>query len=272
MSIRSLLARAARAVTGDAHETTLELREGVLEDIAARALEFSAPFPFGAVRVVVRASAPEAAQRYRAALVDEAPLAPKVRRRMQKDGLRPPPDLRVDVEIGDGWPEGITAPPSGDVAVVFEKGAAPSEREAPPPEATGQTAPLALRVVSGRAEPAVLPLTGATVRIGRGREHALARGGARVNDLAFADPAEATGLTDAERAASDGVGRTHASLVFDPSAGAWRVVPEGQPVTHVRDGRRVLVRSEHQRAFLRLGDGLELGGAALEVVASGGGA
>ncbi|MEL6615330.1 MAG: hypothetical protein AAFQ43_06305 [Bacteroidota bacterium] len=264
MSIFGKLIRAvtggAEAVTSQADATkgvaTAELRQSLRKAVHEKAMEFQgSAFPYTTVRVRVRAPEEDTRARYHHAIFhEEPPFAEAVRLTLKDAGFDLPASLQVTPELLPEWPEGSGLSPEARIAVDFQGGITTRGGGA---AASG--ASLVLRVVRGKAEQEVYPLTGQTLQIGRGARHRLSGGAVRQNTVAFLQPGDAD-LTPEETAINQRVGRAHASIVFDPSVGLYRLVCDGTAtLMHCRGEIRLEVASRHQRVYLHAGDVIELG-------------
>lgn len=266
----SLFGKLIRAVTGGAEAVTsqtdatkgvatAELRQSIRKAVHEKAMEFQgSAFPYTGVRVRVRAPEPDTRARYHHAIYhEEPPFAEAVRLTLKDAGFDLPPAVRVVAELIDEWDEGSGLSPEARIAVDFQGGGHLRGSTSAAPAAG---AALVLRVIRGKAEQEVYPLTGDLIQIGRGPRHRLASGGVRENTVAFLQPGAAD-LTEEEAKTNERVGRAHASIHFDPEVGLYRLVSDGTArLTHCRGDIRLEVASQHQRVHLHPGDCIEFGG------------
>jgi pSer/pThr/pTyr-binding forkhead associated (FHA) protein len=166
-----------------------------------------------------------------------------VRRALAGAGCRYPESLRVAVEVTPGLPK------PGESWLRIEPSLA---------EQTGETAKVAKLVVrEGTANVAEVRLDKARVNIGRNVDVFRAEGLFRRNDLAFAEDTEV----------NRSVSREHAHIVFDKTAGEYRLFndrwyPLGSHdcgIWIVRDGLSQEVHRNSRGAKLEPGDEIHFG-------------
>jgi hypothetical protein len=171
----------------------------------------------------------------------------ELRQHLDKNEIRYPEDLRVDVHVMRELP----APGEEWVWVEVES----EERAGPAPRRTGR-----LVVMEGKANEGEITLSKARINIGRTVDVYRAEGVLRRNDLAFTED------TDINRTVS----REHAHILYDKAAGEYRLFNDrwykredaGSPVPStwiVRDGLSQEVPHTTRGTKLEPGDEIHFG-------------
>lgn len=229
----------------------LEIRDAILEDVEQQVTPVGGGrrvFPWQ--RVTCRVVAPEGTRgQCEAALAD---LAARVQTRLAEVRCEAPRGLDVRVTVLKRTP--------GD----WETGRlfAIDYRPAPeaPPDGSPQARPsLRVTVLAGATAQPVSCVESPVVLVGRGGEPVDHTGRVRRNHIAFDD-------TDDEVART--VGRAHARLTWDASAGEYRVHDEGSSngTRVVRDGVTIDVPPRDPRGVrVRFGDEIQFGKARVRI-------
>ena len=225
-----------------ADATPLEIARAALDDVERHVAPAAAGrrvFPFTRVRLRVRA--PEDAWPAIGAVLDDFEV--RVRARLAEVRCEAPRGLETQVtceSVGEAGPGFV---------VEYERAAAPAV-VAPP---------LHVTVLRGASPQSTWTFTDGVALIGRVTDASAHPGQVSRTHLAFADTRD--GVTET-------VGRLHARIRFDATAGAYRVYDEGSHngTSIQRDGEVIAVpRRDPRGARLRSGDQLQIGRALLGI-------
>ena len=181
-------------------------------------------------------------------------LDARLRERLTEVGCDVAPDLSAIVVVTPA-PGALAAPA---IALDCAADAVPP-RPAQPASPTAARPPLAVMVVKGQCEQAEYTFDEPVIAIGRLAEPTDALGQVRYNHVAF---------TDTRDGVNETVGRAHARLQFDPSAGHYFLFNEGSsnPTSIIRAGRMIRVAPRDPRGVrVQSGDQIQLGRALMKI-------
>lgn len=224
-----------------------EIRLAVLDQVREKSYRAAGRkvFPFDRVRVELR-GVEESRYPTFAGTFFRRYLEQEVRRALADAGCRFPEALRVDVEATVGLPR------PGEPWLVVEVAS-----QAPGGDAARPAGRLVVR--EGAANAAQISLTKARTNIGRTVDVYREQGLSRRNDLAFPDDTEI----------NRSVSREHAHILFDKSAGEYRLFndrwyargprPGDCGIRIVRDGLSQEVHRDARGTRLEPGDEIHLG-------------
>ena len=230
----------------------LEVREAIIEDIAQR-VEPAGPgrrvLPYNFVTVTMLAADKASRARLQAALDG---LQESVVARLTEIRCVIPPGFAVDTRYTTRQPAAWA--PHQRLAVAYD------QREAATAgTAANEPARLRITIARGQASHASYTFAETHIRIGRCAQPIDGRGRPRTNHVAFLEDGDDHTRT---------VGRSHASIRFDPARREYRVFDDGSHngTRVMRDGALFEVKPHDPVGVtLRSGDEIQVGTAALRV-------
>ena len=184
-----------------------------------------------------------------------ADLDTRLRERLTELGCEFPQELSATVSVTAE--PGDPAPPVIAVECLADAVATPP-RVQPQPVAAARP-PVTITVVKGQCEQGEYTYDEPVIAMGRLAEPTDALGQVRYNHVAFADTRDGINET---------VGRAHARLQFDASAGHYFLFNEGSsnPTSIIRAGRTIRVAPRDPRGVrVQSGDQVQLGRALVKV-------
>ncbi len=240
------LRRVLRSSSSEDAPEPLEVRRAIMDEVASRTDTIArGKLSFGYAQVQVRVLVPEPERRrsYELMFLEADSLTRDIRSDFQERKIEFPPRLKVEVELVESLPPGVS-----------DRGFDVSYSNPPSSARSQDTVQVRFTVLAGNTEQNEYIITKPRIHLGRMAEVLDSDlRTVRRNDLPFNDDSTAVNST---------VSRAHAHIEFDPDGARFRVFDDGSAhgTTVVRDGSVVAVpQGASKGVVLQPGDEIILG-------------
>jgi hypothetical protein len=233
-------------VAQGAKREMVEVHRAILDDIASRVESLPRgrrTFSYPHVVVQILLPSPERRRAYEVAFVEGDSLARDARSLLEQDDVELPERVRIEVELVEELPEGVT-----------ERGFDVSYRSEGPAQVPVEVPAIWLTVVNGKADREEYRFRKTRINLGRltyvldAQQRPIRR-----NDVAF---------EESSGGANPSVSRTHAHIEFETASGQFRLFDDrsAQGTSVFREGGVVSVpKGMSKGVALRTGDEIALG-------------